>query len=210
MILTFRPIDHWDGAETRSRQSSNFKASYSTTLALLERELDMLRARHPVLMVDGTEDDCRLDGQLRASARLRSPRVILAFESKHGPLKYPCDRFTFWQDNLRAIALALEALRKVERYGVTSRGEQYTGWRQLPAGSVELGASLTRQDAWDTLIDLGTGLGYPPNVEAATDEMIADLYRMAAKLHHPDTGGDGETFNRANRARERLNGVHGR
>lgn len=38
-----------------------------------------------------------------------------------------------WQINLRAIALGLEALRKLDRYGITSRGEQYTGWRAIEA-----------------------------------------------------------------------------
>jgi hypothetical protein len=35
-----------------------------------------------------------------------------------------------WQDNLRAVALGLEALRRVERYGIAQRGEQYAGWRR--------------------------------------------------------------------------------
>lgn len=44
---------------------------------------------------------------------------------RRGHLSYPCDTFTTLQDNLRVIALALEALRMVDRYGVTRRGEQY-------------------------------------------------------------------------------------
>lgn len=212
MILTFRPIDRWDGPETRSRQSSNFKAPYSATLQLLERELGMLRAKHPVLMVDGTEDDCRLDGQLRANARLRSPRVILAFESKHGPLKYPCDRFTFWQDNLRAIALALEALRKVERYGVTTRGEQYTGWKQLPPSTIALGAStLTREEAAELLVRTAGPAWYGDDMRDAIENLLLDtetllplVFKYAARIAHPDQGGDEEAFKRIGQARDLL------
>ena len=59
---------------------------------------------------------------------------MVAFESKHGPLKYATDVFDHWHANLRAIALGLEALRKVERYGITQRGEQYTGFRTWNSG----------------------------------------------------------------------------
>src|SRR5947208_1880483 len=78
-----------------------------------------------------TESDIRLDGRPRARAVASHPGVVLAFDSRHGPLKYAVDTFDRWQDNLRAIALGLEHLRAVDRYGVTRRGEQYTGWRQI-------------------------------------------------------------------------------
>jgi len=46
----------------------------------------------------------------------------------------PCDSFRDWEANLRAIALSLEHLRAVDRYGVTTEEEeQYTGWLRLPA-----------------------------------------------------------------------------
>jgi hypothetical protein len=43
--------------------------------------------------------------------------------------------------NLRAIALGLEALRKVERYGIAERGQQYAGFAQIGAGTA-MGQSL--------------------------------------------------------------------
>jgi hypothetical protein len=46
-----------------------------------------------------------------------------------GPSRAP------WRDNLRAIALGLEALRAVNRYGITRGiGEQYAGFLQLTTG----------------------------------------------------------------------------
>jgi hypothetical protein len=47
-------------------------------------------------------------------------------------LLYACDRFWRWQHNLRAIALGLEALRLVERYGIGDAHQQYAGYRALP------------------------------------------------------------------------------
>lgn len=51
--------------------------------------------------------------------------------------QFAVDKFPSWQDNLRAIALGLEALRKVERYGFVKDDEQYTGFKALTAGAAE-------------------------------------------------------------------------
>lgn len=198
MILTTRPIDSWPRPETRGRGYSPFKATYRSTLALLDRELSMLNAKNAVLQIDVREIDLRLDGQLRANARAQGPRVCLAFDSKHGPLKYHCDRWNDWQANLRGIALGLEAQRKLERYGITSRGEQYTGWKAL-GGGIEMGpATMTREEAARFLSIEHEDDGQ----DWWTDDVLndlgfrADIYRAAAKRLHPDTGGDTAKFQR--------------
>jgi len=144
---TFRPITLWPGAETRERKSAAFSAAWQSTLELLKRELRMLDARRVVVEIAMHEGQIRRDGYPYSNARATHPGVILSFESKYGPLRYPCDTYTRWEDNLRAIALALEALRAVDRYGVTRRAEQYAGWKALPAGggSAERGRELIRQ-----------------------------------------------------------------
>ncbi len=92
-----------------------------------------------MLQIDIREQALRLDGGLRANARpVDFPGVRISFESKHGPLTYATDTHEFWQHNVRGIALGLQALRAVDRYGVTKRGEQYTGWKALPAGQAPL------------------------------------------------------------------------
>lgn len=210
MRLTFRPIDRWDRAETNPRRSSPFKSTYTATLDLLDRELRLLAAERVVLMVDATERDCRLDGQLRADARLSSPRVILAFDSEHGPLKYACDAFLYWQDNLRAIALGLEALRRVERYGIATRGEQYTGWKALGSG-IAMGAGMSRKEATTVLQDLtrdGDLILYADDDlddRGRAGAFLDDAYRIGAKRWHPDNeGGDGEKFYLLTKARDVL------
>lgn len=44
------------------------------------------------------------------------------------------DKFTSWEDNLRAIALALKDLRRLRRYGVAQSNELHAGFRQITAG----------------------------------------------------------------------------
>ena len=78
------------------------------------------------------------------------PGIELSFDTpQHGRLVYATDVCSRWEHNVRSIALGLEALRAVDRYGITRRGEQYAGWKQLasgsPDGSVERGRELIRK-----------------------------------------------------------------
>lgn len=212
MQMTFRPIDRWDRPETADRGYSPFRSTYAATLDLLDLELRQLDASQVILQVDATERDCRRDGQLRTDAKVRSPRVILAFRSMHGPLKYYCDRYVKWQDNLRAIALGLEALRRVERYGIGSRGEQYRGYIALPSG-VALGPStMTPREAAELLVTTaGHAWRGDVPIESCTDDLLNDVevllpevWKYAARIAHPDQGGDVEAFKRISLARDVL------
>lgn len=213
MILTFRPIKVWpDGWQgPKNRPYSPFKATYAATLDLLDRELHHLGARDPMLQVDASERDVRLDGQLRANATVSHPGVILTVDTKrYGTLVYPCDAFTSgyrqpaWQANLRAIALGLEALRKVERYGIAERGQQYAGYRELGSGIALGEAAMTIDQAAAFLAEHG-GLTGDWTIETV-DRVAADLYRTAAKRLHPDQGGDPALFRKLTQARDLLDG----
>lgn len=156
-------------------------------MALLGRELHALNARTVVAQIAMTDADFRNDGIPYASARATHPGVVIAFESKFGPLKFAVDTFTTWEDNLRAIALGMEALRKVDRYGVTKRGEQYTGWKALPSGSVDEHG----------IPDAATAREY-------LDERYGGSIRRALMESHPDRGGDREEFQKVMRIKGLL------
>jgi len=201
--LRFRPIQQWPGALTRSRRRSPFEAGLSATQDLLTRELRALNAKTVVIQLAIGETDLRNDGLPRASARPEHPGVILSLESPYGPLSYPCDTFTDWQSNLRGIALALEALRKVDRYGVTKNGEQYRGWRQIESGgstSVAEAAAFIGEHA-DAIEEAITGM------RMGRKDFTETLYRRAAKKLHPDVGGDPELFRKLQQAKAILDGA---
>lgn len=213
MRLQLRPIDRWPHPElTADRKRTPFGATYSATLELLDRELRHLGAEGAVLQLAIREEDIKLDGELRANARPEAhPGVVLAFESKHGPLKYATDVFTHWQANLRAVALGLEALRRLDRYGISGRGEQYTGWKQLGSGIAMTAGFETRGQAARWMVeqleagdiayqedDLDQGMHPGPFLE--------DAYRQLAKELHPDRGGDEDLFKRLNAAHDLLRG----
>jgi hypothetical protein len=193
MRCEIRPLGLWTDPETPVRQGSGiFKAGWQNTLDLLDRETDHLGAQLVVIQVDVQDGDLRRDGMLRSRAAVGHPGVAVSFESRFGPLRYATDRYEpryygdppGWQANVRAVALALEALRAVDRYGVSKRGEQYRGWNAIAApGAAEFGSAdeaLRWMRAYATgQLDLTLPDGISPR----------DLYRFMAKLMHPDRGG---------------------
>lgn len=185
--MTLRPIQAWPGPLTTERKRAPFSAPWRATLDLLDRELWHLGTANTsaaaVLQIAMREQDFRLDGMPRANAKPEHPGVILSIESRHGPLSYPCDTFTRWQDNLRAIALALEALRKVDRYGVTRNAEQYTGWKQLPTAASQPNERELRASAAKILSDFS---GVPREIVASDPEAARRAHRKARAATHPD------------------------
>lgn len=201
MNYTFRPLQ-WAGPITPAEQRRSrwaFRAGWSDTLRLLEDELWRLDADRVVVEADFRERDLRRDGMPRADARQPEfPGVRIAFDSKHGPLVYATDAYEFWQHNVRAVALSLEALRAVDRYGVTKRAEQYTGWRAIgvgPATPMDTGP-MTEAQARDLLLAL---VGVPNG-----DNSDLALYRRAVKIAHPDQGGSRAVWDQVQEARKAL------
>ncbi|BAX98879.1 hypothetical protein MSTE_03579 [Mycobacteroides stephanolepidis] len=195
--MTLRPIENWPHDLTRDRRRSNFSAQWSDTLNLLDRELWCLgkgaQNAPAVLQIAMREQDFRVDGMPRATAKPEHPGVILNIESNKGALSFPCDTFTRWQDNLRAIALALEALRKVDRYGVTQTGQQYRGWQAIeakptPIAQTAAGAAVhlakAAQGNDDSVSEWAHHIMHDP-------ETARNTYRKARANAHPDRhGGD--------------------
>lgn len=201
--LKVGPIGEWPAGFTRDRQVSKFSASLSDTLRLLDREIWHLvdtkaQQNSAELLVAIPPGAFRIDGRPYANAKADHPGVIFSIDSRHGHLSYPCDTFTRWEDNLRAIALALEALRKVDRYGVTRHGEQYRGFLALEATAAPAGFA-TADDALSWLIDY-TGL---VNLDGSPLRPRVAL-REAQRKAHPDQGGDAATFQRVSLAEAKL------
>lgn len=187
--FVFRPLIEWPDAKTPRPKEALFSATYEQTLELFTRELVTLGCRKVIIQIDLAESDIRLDGLPRSNARPVFQGVIVSFESKYGPLKYATDTFRDWKDNLRAIALGLEALRKVDRYGITKRGEQYKGWKQLPAvvgdiADVHAAAEFMSRYSGVTPLDI-----------IKCPEKRRTAYHLAAQRLHPDKGGSNELLN---------------
>lgn len=198
------PIGTWPGTMTRNKQRSPFRTggyyaretALGDTLEILERELRMLGAKDTELLLAIRPQDFRLDGKPRAQAIAEHSGIILSFESKHGHLSYPCDTFTTWQANLRAIALGLEALRKVTRYGIAAHGQQYRGYLAIE-GATAMPAGFTTANGAAEWLNEQFG-------EPGTIHTFTELLRRAKRASHPDMGGNPDTFQRVTLAETKL------
>ncbi len=199
LAMTFRPLDGWPGPMTEDRRPATFTANWDNTRRLLHRELVALDATAVVIQVAVTQDAIRVDGSFpRADAKPTHPGVVLAFSSIHGPLQYAADRYQRnrymdgWQANVRAIGLGLQALRAVDRYGITSRGEQYTGWAALPAST----SSLTRESALELIAEWADNSHIHTerwDINRAEQEP-ALAWQKARHNAHPDRFGSDQDF----------------
>ena len=208
--FVFRPLERWPSTRTENRRRAPFKAGYGRTISDLKVELGHLGTTRCVIQAECSENDIRLDGMLRSSAKMRGPGIILAFDSVHGPLQYPCDTYSDWTDNLRGIVLALRALRAVDRYGVTRRAEQYRGWKALPGGgqapiaqaewaTVEEAARWMCKVAWPKIWDNENSQRIVADIAGGCRESVHSLYLECAKRLHPDSGGSSEEFQKLRR-----------
>jgi hypothetical protein len=163
--------------------------AYDKTLRALDREIRAIDGKGDVILqLDIREHEISTKGTPYADARPRSPRVAIAFGCKHGPLTYYCDRFLDWQSNVRAIGLGLERLRLVAETGITDRGEQYTGFKALPAG-IQLGpGKMTVEEAARFIAKEGGALRTAEKL-LASRAIFDATYRSAAKRLHPDASG---------------------
>jgi DnaJ domain len=113
------------------------------------------------------------------------PGVAVYWERKGSRQCMAIDRYTRVADNLAAVAATLNAMRAIDRHGgATILDRAFTGFTALTGPS----------EPW-TLLGVDRLAG-------ATE--IKDAYRRKASVHHPDKGGDPETFKRLTEARDAM------
>lgn len=196
-----RPLIGWDKPKTASPRPAVFRAGWENTLDLLKDEVDLLGGQVIACQIDVTEGELRRDGMLRATARVSGFQgVKISFDSKRGPLTFATDTFTFWKDNVRAVALGLTALRAVDRYGISHSGEQYRGWTAISANPIE--DELTLDDA--KLVFADALLGEETSADLTTKAGISRAFRAAAFKNHPDRGGNASVMRLIIKARDVL------
>lgn len=230
--LVYRPIaDDWPGelTEPHARRPSQFTGDWTSTLEVLEREVRHLTgSRHyqrpeVVLQLAVPEHAVRQDGQLRSGAKDPiHPGVIVNVAGTSGPLRFACDRFDSswkgrrgeaWRHNLRAVAFGLEALRKVERYGLGTGTEQYVGFQALGSGTPMPAAAPTL--TFDRAVsELGLATGELGASDALRGGILDphEAWKLAAKLFHPDVAGADahEQWIRLTEARDVIAAEHAR
>lgn len=167
---------------TKFPDRSNFDVALGRAIQDVRAEVDRLGGRGLII---SSNLPLRRDGLPYATSSQPADRgVAVYFKYKGKPMCFACDRWQAVEDNMRAIAKTIDALRGISRWGTGDMIEQaFTGFTALPA-----------PESWWQVLEL-TG----PDASPST---IEDAHRRLAMKHHPDRGGDTEKMARINRARD--------
>lgn len=221
--IQYGPIVRWPGRlrAPHERIRAPFKSSHTDTLRLLEREVRMIHGETPVVQIALEPHQFTRDGLPYSKATAKHPGVIVSFSKPlrladgkrvKVPLSFPCDRFHTWETNLRAVALALEDLRRVDRYGVTQNAEQYTGFKALP-GPVASMPTFNADEAARWVVNFVPAVyALTPSRVLSDPESWAKAYQMAARALHPDMNGGTvkPEWQQLQQAKELLDTIHAR
>lgn len=178
-----RRAPRFNRKEWRSNASGSSWRTCEITVAdarrRLQEELDHIRARFPVI---SSNIETRLDGLPRSGGREpEDPGVAIYFELAEQPHCLPCDTYTTVAGNIAAVAAHIAATRAIERHGVASVREMFSGFAALPAPT----------SCWEIL-------GIP---QSSSRDAIEESFRVLAKQRHPDHGGSTQAMAELNRAR---------
>lgn len=204
MSIQYGAIKVWPGKlrAKGERIKAPFKSGHTETLRVLDRELRMIGAEGVVVQL--AMEHFNRNGLPYADATPTHPGVIVSFrkpvrrptgELIKVPLRFAADRFTTWETNLRAVAIGLEDLRRIDRYGITTGSEQYLGFKALPPPGPEHQAIGTVEEAAAFVAKIAD---FPnPGMLIGGESFWRNAYRAAAAKLHPDAnpgeGGLGQT-----------------
>ena len=147
----------------------------------LTGELERLGATQELL---SSNVNLRLDGLPRSGqSEPDDPGAAVYFRLTGKPRCLACDRWDRVADNIAAVAQHIDALRRIDRYGVGTMEQAFAGYAALPPAT---------QDWWLVL-------EVRPD---ATLEIVEEAFRRLARQHHPDVGGSHDMMVRLSEARE--------
>lgn len=158
--------------------------SMATAVERLEGQLDRLGAADATL---STNVRLTLRGIPAGNEKPNDPGAAVYFRFKGRATVLACDSYQTVADNVAALAAHIDALRRIERYGVGTLEQALAGYKALPA---------------DTAADWRRVLGFASE-STVSAEQVQTAYRDLAKRVHPDKpGGSDEAFSHLGRAKE--------
>ncbi|WP_439946483.1 J domain-containing protein [Streptomyces sp. BBFR109] len=151
------------------------------------RQLDLLGASSVVV---STNMQARLDGTPRSGQREPSDSGVAVYFNLNGEQQcIPCDKWDTVSQNLRAVALTIEALRGLDRWGAKEMvNAAFRGFKALPANAI---VTPYKAQPWHEVLEV---------VPTASPEVIKAAYRQKMLKAHPDQGGSSSAFEEVQRA----------
>ncbi len=182
---------------TQYRRSANYKAAIDKAYNELVRELYLLGALKGSIIVSSNVPPRNAFGTPRNDgANVSDPGVAVYWNSKaHGERVMACDRWDSVRGNMRAIGLAVNGLRAIDRAGASQILERaFSAFGALPASSEAPPAR-----AWWEVLNFPQAL-----ISALSLGVVEARYRELAAKAHPDKGGSDAEMAELNAAREQA------
>jgi hypothetical protein len=178
-----RAVDPTNGTITRN--AARRALTLADACERLSAELRRLGATHEVL---STNLSVRLDGRPRSGQpEPTDPGAAVYFRLRGQDRCLACDTWTRTADNVAAVAGHIAAIRTVERYGVGTIDQAFSGYAALPPAPAP-------HEWWRPL-------QVSPN---ATLEQVEEAFHRLARTHHPDVGGQQDLMQALTLAREQA------
>lgn len=177
----------WKRTERYKRRRAAFRSrggalTMAAAITRLSGELSRLGATNEIL---STNVVTRLDGLPRSGQpEPTDPGAACYFQLKGKPRCLACDSWDRVADNVAAIAQHIDALRRIDRYGVGTMEQAFAGYAALPSAA----------GSWFVVLEFAA----PPKTWAEVEARHTEL----AKRHHPDLGGNVDTMAKINAARD--------
>jgi hypothetical protein len=159
------------------RERGRFKATPARARDFLLDELDRLGAVGAVL---STNVPLRRDGKPYSDGDPDDPGVAIYFQLKGRPHTMTCDRWDSVSANMQALALTIESMRGIARWGsMEARDQAFAGFAQLPPP-----APPAPESNWRRVFNVKPG----ENISLST---LKTIYHGRVLRSHPDrSGGD--------------------
>lgn len=179
----------WPRTHAVKRSRARYKVSFSKAVEDLLQTLHHMGVRDAQIATDRA---LQRNGRPYADGEPGDPGIAVYWTLLGQPRAIACDKWETSLGNVRAIGLALECLRGLERTGAGDIVERaYAGFAQLPSGDKP-------SRPWRVVLGL-EGLAGPA---FACRAAIDASYKTLAAKHHPDVGGSSDAFVEIGKARD--------
>lgn len=160
---------------TKNPARSKFDTTFAVARNSIMREVKLLGGKAPII---STNIPLRNDGLPYASFKTVSDKgVAVYFTYNNNSVVLACDKWDKIEDNMQAIRKAIDALRSLDRWGVSDiLNRAFTGFVALPDST---------KKHWSEVLCL------PRN---ANESQIKEAYRRLAIETYPDRGGSALRF----------------
>ncbi len=198
----------WARTPAFARKRSRYELDFARSRDAIARSLRLMGARDVTI---SSNVPLRRDGLPRSGTREpEDPGVAVYWlvRDASGQLTrrvMACDCWRTVRENFRALALALEGMRAMERSGAAQVLDRVSQSLALAASAITAGDASNggaRDGGAERDLHWRDVLGV--RGQAISREQLEDAYRALVRQRHPDAGGSHEAMTALNRARDQA------